>query len=49
MKDTTTTEFFKLIKHHAEQTLNRNGWRWSRTDSRLLDWCVWNMEATDGH
>ncbi len=45
MHDSTTTEFFKTIKHCMEQQLDRNGWRWSLTDSLLLDWCVINLEA----
>ena len=47
MNDSTTTEYFKLIKHHVEHTLDRNSWRWSTADSLFLDWCVWNVEAGD--
>ena len=48
MHDSTTREFFKLIKGCVEQHLDRNGWRWSLPDSLLLDWCVLNLEDTHG-
>ncbi len=45
MHDSTTTEFFKLIKRSLERHLDRDGWQWSANDSLFLDWCVLNMEA----
>jgi hypothetical protein len=48
MNDSTTTEYFKLIKQHMELHLPLNGWRWSAQDSLLLDWAIQNMEATRG-
>jgi hypothetical protein len=47
MNNSTAPYLFKLIKHHIEEQLDRNSWRWSTGDSILLDWCVWNMEATN--
>ena len=46
MHDTTTLEFFKLLKGCVERKLDRNGWQWSMQDSLLLDWAIQNMEAT---
>ena len=48
MHDTTTREFFKLIKGCVEQQLDRNGWRWSANASLLLDWCIQNLEDRYG-
>ena len=49
MHDSTTTEFFKLIKNAVERKLDRNGWPWSMADSLCIDWCLMNMEGTDGN
>lgn len=49
MKDTTPKVFLKLIKYCIEQQLDRNGWRWSAVDSRLLDWCLMNLEDSHEH
>lgn len=49
MKDTTTTEYFQLIKGYVERTLDRNGWPWSMADSLFIDWCLMNMEGTNGN
>ena len=49
MHDTITTEYFKLIKGCVERKLDARNWSWSTKDSMLLDWCVWNVEATDDH
>ena len=48
MHDSTTREFFKLMKHCMEQHLDRNGWQWSANDSLFLDWAILNLEDTHG-
>jgi hypothetical protein len=45
MNDSTTTEFFKLVKGCVERKLDARHWRWSMADSLLIDWCLMNMEA----
>ena len=47
MHDTTTTEYFKLIKACVERQLDSPR-RWSVNDSLLLDWCIQNLEDTHG-
>jgi len=43
MHDTTTQEFFKIIKGCVERQLD-NPRRWSANDSLFLDWAIQNME-----
>ena len=48
MHDSTTTEFFKLIKRSLESRLDHNGGQWSAHDSLFLDWAILNLEDTHG-
>ncbi len=48
MHDSTTTEFFKLIKRNLERHLDYNGGPWSANDSLFLDWAILNMEDSYG-
>lgn len=45
MNNKTPTEYFRIVKAHVEQHLDRTAWQWSRTDSQLLDWAIHNMET----
>lgn len=44
MTDRTTTAWLKMIKHNLEHQLDQKEWRWSLRDSRVLDWCVENLD-----
>ena len=49
MNDTTSTEFFKLIKGCVERRCEARLWQWSAKDSLWIDWCLINLEGTHGH
>jgi len=48
MRDSTTTEDFRLIKKHIECHGDRNGWQQDANDAQLLGWAIHIMETAHG-